>query len=105
MTHASCGNAQFPLNLAKIISCDQRVRTEWTVTKIVRVCDAGAGGRSHPVQPSSSAEAAAWSGLAGLYEQLSQYDIVQVIYTKHLSRSAILSLQNMPSALYDKSDA
>ena len=61
--------------------------------KNARVCDAGAGGSSHPVQPTNSADAAAWSALAGLYEQLSQDDIVQVIYTKDLSRSAMFALQ------------
>ena len=49
---------------------------------------AGPGGSSHAVQPTRSGDAAAWSALAGLYDQLSQDDIVQVIYANHLSRSA-----------------
>ena len=56
-------------------------------------CDAGGSAGGHPVPPSRAADAAAWSALAGLYEQLSQDDVVQVIHAKHLSRSAVLGTQ------------
>ena len=43
-------------------------------------------GGSHPMEPSRRADAPSWGALAEVYAQLGQEDLMQVIYSKCLSR-------------------
>lgn len=47
-------------------------------------------GGSHQLEPKQKGDAPSWGALAEVYAQLGQDDLVQVIYAKCLSRSALI---------------